>query len=158
MFIRCIIKNDKGLEISIKFLKIMNQNTMFTIGLLVAGLFIGYLVGSNYSLPETVQQSDDINIPSVSLVEEWSGGATGDVTEISSDSITISSKEQMLTVSFANDLLISKATVIDDEHQEIVEGLNISDIEVGSTVGLNIIADNDGNTRTNRISLFETQL
>lgn len=136
----------------------MNKNNIITVGLIIAGLFVGYLLGSNSTLLETGQQSGNINVPSVSLVNEWSGGVTGDVVEINSDAITISSNEQTLVISLADDLLVSRVVVIGNEAQEPMEGLSLDDIEAGNMVGLNVIVDKEGNVRTNRISLFEIQL
>lgn len=134
----------------------MNRNTTVTVGLLIVALFGGYLLGSNYPLLEVLQQ-DGVSAPVIPLVEEWRGAVTGDVIEVSTEAITISSNEQTLVVSFADEVSVSKTKISNNEPQETVDGLSVDDIEIGDRVGLSLIADNDGNLQTERVNVFELQ-
>lgn len=135
----------------------MNQSTKFTVSLLIAGLFGGYLFGNYYPFLET-SQFGGVSAPVIPLVEEWHGTVTGDVVEINSESITISLNQQTLTVSFSDELNISETTVSNNGPSETIENLSVDDIEIGDKVGLSIVADNNGNVQTGRINLIGSQL
>ena len=136
----------------------MNQNTILTVSLLVAGLVGSYIFGSYYPFTEVLQQKSVVSSPIIPFVQEWRSTVSGDVVEINSESITISSDEQILTVSFANELNISKTIVSNNEPSEIIEDLSVDDIEVGDSVGLGLVSDNKGNIRAHTINFFELSL
>lgn len=134
----------------------MNQNKIIAVGLLVAGLFGGYLLSSFYPVARVAPQYS-ANVPSISIVKEWRATVTGDIVEVKTGHVVISSDGQTLDVSFASDVSISKVLVSDQKVKETIEGLTIDDIKVGSTVALGIIADSQGNIRTDKISFIENQ-
>ncbi|HJN62030.1 MAG TPA: hypothetical protein QGH92_00275 [Candidatus Parcubacteria bacterium] len=131
-----------------------SQTIIILVGGILIGLFLGYEI---FNAGSITKKAGKTILPYSSLIIDWRAGVSGEVTEITSESITISSEEGTLTVSLSEETKVKKFIVVDDQLSESNEDLSLSDIEKGNKVGLGIIANPKGELRVDQVSIREMQ-
>lgn len=93
-------------------------------------------------------------LPQSALIKDWRTAVSGEVTELTSQSITISSEGKTLSVPLSDKTVVKKFVVEDGKITE-TSNLTLQDIKQGDVTAIGIIADPQGNLWVESVNLRE---
>ncbi len=120
--------------------------------MLVLSYGYGYLLGQKQMKVSLLNSITPLSRSA--FIKDWRTAISGEVTELTSQSITISFEDKIFTVPLSDKTIVKKFAVEEGKLTKTTD-LTLQDVKQGDIVAIGIIADPQGNLRAESVNITE---